>query len=229
MNQLSNRFLSVSLPALCFAVGLASMAACKDTVYVGGPAGDGGSTSADVGTGHSSRSGSGSGSGSDAGPVDSGAPAELCTRSGGTVVMTYCFANPPFAQYTCASGENGAICDPGPGETTPTTPECLCANGGASQCFDPAKGCVATGSGSGSDGGPGRGSDSSTGSDSGSDAGPTDAGATAALCTQSGGAVVMTYCSAKPPFEEYTCTTGDNGNGICDPGVREPRGLSRAG
>lgn len=82
---------------------------------------------------------------SDAGPQDAGTAAALCTNTGGTVVQTFCSANPPFAQYTCASGENGAICDPGPGETSPMTPECVCGTAGStSQCFDPVKGCVAS-------------------------------------------------------------------------------------
>jgi hypothetical protein len=81
----------------------------------------------------------------DTGPPDAGGAAELCTQTGGTVVQTYCSASQPFAAYTCATGENGAICDPGPGETNPTIPECVCGwPGGTSQCFDPVKGCVAS-------------------------------------------------------------------------------------
>src|SRR5262249_11865912 len=58
-------------------------------------------------------------------PLDAGPPAaaELCTQTGGTVVQTYCSANPPFAQYTCARGENGAVCAPAPGDPIPMTPE----------------------------------------------------------------------------------------------------------
>jgi len=81
-------------------------------------------------------------------PPDAGSDAsaaDLCAQTGGIVVQTFCSANPPFAQYTCTSGENGAICDPGPGENTPTTPECLCGSpGSTAQCFDPSKGCVAS-------------------------------------------------------------------------------------
>lgn len=78
--------------------------------------------------------------GVDAGPPS--AAAVLCTDTGGRVVDTFCSANPPFGQYTCASGENGAICDPGP-DASATTPECLCP-GEATECFDPVKGCVST-------------------------------------------------------------------------------------
>jgi len=81
----------------------------------------------------------------DAGPPDAAAAAELCAQTGGTVVQTYSSANPPFAQYTCASGDNGGVCDPGPGEPGPMTPECVCGSAGSTtQCFDPVKGCVAS-------------------------------------------------------------------------------------
>ena len=85
----------------------------------------------------------GSSSGSTDSTTDSGAPT-LCTKTGGKVVQTYCSANPPFAEYTCANADNGnGICDPAPGEGSPGTPECVCP-GGASACFDPVKGCVST-------------------------------------------------------------------------------------
>jgi len=66
--------------------------------------------------------------------------ATLCTNTGGSVVQTYCSAQPPFAAFSCSNGITGAgICDPLPGESSPSTPECTCPN---SQCFDPAKGCI---------------------------------------------------------------------------------------
>jgi hypothetical protein len=106
--------------------------------------GQGAGTNSGSSSGSGSGSGSGSSSGPEAGPPDASAAAELCTQTGGRVVQTFCSANPPFAQYTCASGENGALCTPAPGETNPATPECVCGSpGSTSLCFDPVKGCVA--------------------------------------------------------------------------------------
>jgi hypothetical protein len=150
----------------------------------------------------------------DEGPPDAAAAAELCTQTGGMVVATYCFANPPFAQFTCESGGIGEICDPVPGVTT-ATPECVCGDlGSTSRCFDPVKGCVARESGSEPDTGPVETGPPDTGPP---DEGPPDAaGAAAELCTQTGGTVVQTFCSANPPFAQYTCPSGENG-ALCDP------------
>ncbi len=120
--------------------------------------------------------------------------------TGGRVTGTYC-PNPPFAQYTCATGNNGTDCP----DPEPLVPECVCGSrGDPSMCFDPVLGCIESASASGADAGS-------------ADAGALDAAATAALCTQTGGTVVQTFCSANHPFAFYTCATHDNGNGICDP------------
>lgn len=157
----------------------------------------------------------------DEGPPDSAAAAELCTQTGGAVVQTYCSANPPFAQFTCASGINDGICDPVSGQTA-TTPECVCVSPGShppspddtSRCFDPVKGCVASGSGSAPDTGP---PDEGVVETGPPDEGPPDAaGETAELCIRTGGTVVQTFCSANPPFAQYTCASGENG-ALCDP------------
>jgi hypothetical protein len=115
-------------------LALVAMAACGGKEEGGG--GGGGSTDTD-GFDASTDAGSTEAGATEADSTD--ATAALCTMTGGKVVQTFCFANPPFAQYTCASGENGAICDPGPGQT-PTTPECICPG---SSCFDPVMGCTA--------------------------------------------------------------------------------------
>jgi hypothetical protein len=176
----------------------------------------------------------------DTGPPDEGPPdaaaERLCTQTGGTVVQTYCSANPPFAQFTCASGINDGICDPVSGQTA-TTPECVCVSPGSDPpCFDPVRGCVASGSGSGPDTGSPETGPPDTGPietgppDTGPpdegppDEGPPDAaGETAELCTRTGGTVVQTFCSANPPFAQYTCASGENG-ALCDsaPGQTTP-------
>jgi hypothetical protein len=121
--------------------------------------------------------------------------------TGGDVVFTYCSSNPPFAEYTCATGNNGTDCT----DPEPSVPECVCGTrGDPTMCFDPTLGCVGSASGSSADAGA-------------ADAGALDPDATAALCTQTGGTVFQTFCSAKPPFAAYTCATGDNGNGVCGP------------
>jgi hypothetical protein len=140
-------------------------------------------------------------SGADAAPPDLTASENLCMQTGGSVMGTYCSANPPFAQYTCSTGNNGTDC----ADPEPTVPECVCGSfGDTSMCFDPVLGCVATGGASGTDAGS-------------ADAGPVDTAATAALCTATGGTLDQTFCSALPPFAAYTCATGGNGNAVCDP------------
>jgi hypothetical protein len=87
-----------------------------------------------------SASASGADAGSaDAGALDAAATEALCTQTGGTVVDMYCSPGPPFAAHTCATKDNGGICDPGP----PLTEECICTRAlGLDQCFDPVRGCV---------------------------------------------------------------------------------------
>jgi hypothetical protein len=99
------------------------------------------------GSGSSSSGGSGSGSGSSSGA------AALCTQTGGSVVQTYCSAQPDFAVYTCTSAngspDNGVgHCLPA-GDGEPSAPECVCP-GGEGACFDPVQGCIPVPDGSGS-------------------------------------------------------------------------------
>jgi hypothetical protein len=89
------------------------------------------------------------GSPTDGGLSEDSAAAALCIRTGGSVVETYCSARPPFTFYACTSDlPCTAVCDPGPGDTTPMTQECMCSdlNGSGDRlcdrCFDPVKGCV---------------------------------------------------------------------------------------
>jgi hypothetical protein len=128
-------------------LALLAAAACggKEEGGEGGGAGAGGGGGGGS-TGAQDSGGSNDGGSTDAEPseaastdAETDALAALCTKTGGNVVDTFCFANPPFQQYTCATGENGAICDPGPGQS-PTTPECTCPG---SECFDPLMGCTA--------------------------------------------------------------------------------------
>jgi hypothetical protein len=97
--------------------------------------GGGGTGGTNVGGSGGTNVGGGGGTNTGGGGAGGGAPAELCTSTGGTVSTTSCCLSTGDFPDSCGTGPCG--CSP---DNSHDVASCACPG---NQCFDPVQGCIA--------------------------------------------------------------------------------------